>query len=163
MSALKEINKYKGVGRRFIVVAFMPPWMDCDGTCIAPPDPEYRPKYSVRGIHWSNEECVEWLKVVAGSKIVWLDENKFEYEEHPPAMTIAEWADWEVGKAQWELLGHCSELTLYFDEVFAVRMTSRLLAFDERILARINASVDAANLEIDMLYSKAMQRIEQFH
>ncbi|PWD02101.1 hypothetical protein [Pseudomonas amygdali] len=163
MNSLKNALKYnKDIGRRFMVLRFMPPWMDCDGNCIAPPDPKYKIKYTLRGIHWTNEECVEWLKAVAGSKIVWLDDNKFEYAEWPAPMTIGEWAEWEVGKAQWELLGHGSEMTLYFDEVFAARMKSRLHSFEERVSAWLDALATSAKKELDELCARALQRIEQF-
>ncbi len=162
MSSLKNTVLFKGIGRRFCVLQYMPPWMDCDGNCIAQPDPEYRQKFTLRGIHWTNEECVEWLKAVAGSKIVWLDENTFEYSECPPAMTIAEWAEWEVGKAPWELLSHSSEMTLYFHEVFAARMKSRMHSIDERIDACLDALVMNAKQELDELCAKVMQRIDLF-
>lgn len=162
MNLNEQAVTYKGTGRRFMTVRFMPPWMDIDGNCIAAPDPTYKHKYALRGFRCANEDCAEWLKAIAGSKIVWLGEDKFEYEECPHPRTIAEWREWEAGKEQWELLSHGSEITLYSHDVFAANMKSRMQAFDERINAHLSGLAHVANQEIEALCAKALQRIEQF-
>lgn len=162
MNSHKSVATRTKFGRRFTVLQFLPPWKDVDGLCIAAPDPNYKHKFTLCGMHCTNEECVEWLKAIAGPKIVWLGENKFEFAELLPARTIAEWAEWEVGKAPWELMMHGSDVTLYFHDYFAALMKSLLKAFDERVDAHLDALVKTASQEIDALCAKALQRIELF-
>jgi hypothetical protein len=104
------------------ILGFQPPWLDIDGVCIAPPDPNWTFKFSVSGIHVSNEECADWLLAVAGSGIRRLEENKFEMTEVLPAKTIGEWIDWEVGKEPWQLISHASLLTLHYDDFINVHL-----------------------------------------
>lgn len=137
----------KGSGRRFCVVSYQPPWIDIDGVCIAPPDENYKHRFALRGIHSTNEECAEWLRAIAGTGIVWLGENMFEFAESLPAKTIDEWREWKVGKASWELIGLISDLTLYFDDFLE---------------AHLDATARRAKQEIDDLCAQALQRIEQF-
>ncbi|HBO2935234.1 TPA: hypothetical protein L4R50_000230 [Pseudomonas aeruginosa] len=140
-------SKLQGTCRRFWVLQYMPPWKDIDGNCIAPPDANYKFRFAIRGIHASNEECAEWLLTIAGSGIVRLCEDMFEFAEALPAMTIDEWKAWEVGKEPWELIHHGSDVTLYFDDYLE---------------AKLDAMALRAKQEIDELCAEALQRIEQF-
>lgn len=148
--------------RRFLVVGYQPPWMDYDGNCIAQPDPNYKHRFALRGMHCTNDECAEWLMAIAGSEIVRVGEDAFEYTRCLPAMTIAEWQEWEVGKAPWEVMTHGSDVTLYFDDFLKARMKAAFRSFDESFNNRLSAVVDKARLEIDALCAKALRQIEQF-
>lgn len=152
----------KEFGRSCQVLFYLPPWKDCDGLSIDVPDPDYIPKFTLCGIHCTNEECAQWLMAIAGSEIVRLGENKFEYARSLPAMTIAEWREWEVGKQPWELVSHGSIMTLYFDDYLKARLKDLFKSYDESFNDRLTAVVEKAHLAIDALCAKALKQIEQF-
>lgn len=146
-TALFGSSLKKGYERTFWVNSYQPPWIDVDGVCIAPPDENYKHRFSIAGIHCSNEECAEWLLAIAGPGIVRLGENMFEVSEVLPAKTIDEWKEWRVGKASWELIGLEDHVTLYFHDF---------------LKARLDAMAQSAKLEIDRLCALALQRLETF-